>query len=457
MSEKMNVLMVVLDCARPDHFSSFGYNRETTPFMDQVAREGVRFAQAITTAPWTLPSHATMLTGLYSSSHGATDENRVLASRHPVLPEYLKRAGYRTAAFCTNPWVSPETGFGRGFDRFHTQRVTGRIAGRAALYARKASDRVLGRADSGARRTNLALLDWINSVEDPFFALVHYNETHLRFHPPAPYDRIFMPRNVTGTQIRNVNQDCNAYIAGAVPMGDEDFAILTALYDGELRYVDMRLKEVADALAAQGRWDNTLFIVTADHGENLGEHGMMSHKFVLFDTLLRVPLIMRCPTRLPQGYTVEEFAQPTDIMPTILELAGIEPAENVQGRALLKEGQVTPGPEFAISEKFRPNLSAFRRRFPEFDVRPYDVRKKAIRTRREKFVWHSDEANEFYDLARDPGELHNCIEEEPERAEALRRMLFDWLASIEHFETDGSAPELDALMRQQLERLGYIE
>jgi arylsulfatase A-like enzyme len=133
---------------------------------------------------------------------------------------------------------------------------------------------VLGRDDSGARRTNLALLDWIDSVEEPFFALVHYNETHLRFHPPAPYDRTFMPRNVTAAQIRSVNQDCNAYIAGAAPMSEEDFVILRALYDGELRYVDMRLKEVADALAAKGKWNNTLFIVTADHGENLGDHGV---------------------------------------------------------------------------------------------------------------------------------------------------------------------------------------
>ncbi len=458
MKEKLNVIIVVLDCARPDHFSCSGYSRETTPFLDKVAREGVRFTQAVSTAPWTLPSHASLLTGLFASTHGATDENRMLGPQHRRLPEYLKEAGYRTAAFCTNPWVSPETGFGRGFDCFHTQRLGGRFTRRAALYARKAGDRVLGRADSGARRTNSALLDWVGESDQPFCALVHYNETHLRFHPPAPYDRIFMRREFSAARIKAVNQDCNAYIAGAVPMSEEDFVILTALYDGELRYVDMRLKEVADALIAQGRWDQTLVIVTSDHGENLGEHGLMSHKFVLYDTLLRVPLIMRCPPRIPKGFIVEEAAQLTDVLPTVLAVLELGNADSrVQGRALLVEGQATPGPEFTIAEKFRPNLSAFRRRFPDFDTRPYDVRKKAIRTRREKFIWHSDEANEFYDLVRDPGEKENLIASAPERVEPLRRQLFDWLASIERFDADVQSPEMDALMREQLERLGYIE
>jgi arylsulfatase A-like enzyme len=457
-TERPNVILIVLDCTRADHLSCYGYPRATTPFLDEVAHEGVRFQQCIATAPWTLPSHASLLTGLFPSTHGATDENRMLAPRHRLLPESLKAAGYATAAFCTNPWVSPQTGFGRGFDRFHTQRVAGRFAGRAALYARKATDRVLGRHDSGARRTNRALFEWLEQCGEPFFAFVHYNETHLRFHPPAPYDRRFMPPGITGARIRAVNQDCNAYIAGEVAMSEEDFVILTALYDGELCYADMRLREIAAALQSQNRWDRTLFIVTADHGEHLGEHQMMSHKFVLYDTLLHIPLLMRCPPHIPRGFVVDELTQPTDIVPTVLRLAGLaEHAAALPGRALLVDGHATPGPAFTISERFRPNLAAFQQRFPRFDTRRFNVRKKAIRTRREKYIWHSDEANEFYDLARDPGEEHNRIAEEPERAEALRRQLFDWVASVERFEADGEAPEMDALMRQQLERLGYIE
>jgi len=145
-------------------------------------------------------------------------------------------------------------------------------------------------------------------------------------------------------------------------------------------------------------------------------------------------------------------------VPTILRLLDIpEDTGRVQGRPLFADGRATPGPPFTISERYRPNLAAFQKRFPEFDTRPYDVRKKAIRTLREKFIWHSDENNEFYDLAADPGEQTNLIDREAARADALRRQLFDWLAAVEKFEAEEQAPEMDALMRQQLQGLGYID
>ncbi len=317
---------------------------------------------------------------------------------------------------------------------------------------------MLGRDDSGARRTNRALQSWLEDCGEPFFAFVHYNETHLPFRPPAPYNRLFMPPGVDAAQISTVNQDCNQYLAGAVEMTEEDFAILTALYDGELRYVDMRLQEIAQALMRQGRWERTLFIVTADHGENLGEHHMMSHKFVLYDTLLRVPLLIRCPGLVPQGFVVDELAQLTDILPTVLALTGLSADDQrLPGRALIKDGQATPGPGFTISERHRPSLAVFQKRYPQFDARKYDVRQKAIRTRREKFIWRSDEANELYDLARDPGEEQNLVECECARADTLRRALFDWFAGIERTEGDGQEPVMDAVMRKQLRGLGYIE
>jgi arylsulfatase A-like enzyme len=172
-----------------------------------------------------------------------------------------------------------------------------------------------------------------------------------------------------------------------------------------------------------------------------------------------VPLLLRCPSRVPQGFVVDELAQTTDILPTILRILGIREGEagDQQGRPLLEEGRATPGPAFTISERFRPNLAALRKRFADFDTRPFDERTKAIRTRREKFVWHSDEANEFYDLTVDAGESNNLIERQVERADALRRQLFDWLASVERAETDAQAPEFDVVMRQQLQGLGYID
>jgi arylsulfatase A-like enzyme len=455
MVEPLNLLLVVLDGARADHASCYGYARETTPFLDQLAREGIRFSQAISDAPWTLSAHATLFTGLHAVTHGATEETRSLGTRHGVLAEYLNAAGYRTAAFCPNPWVSPETGFGRGFDAFFTQRRTSRLATRALLYGRKASDKLLRREDAGARRTNEALLQWLAEGSGPFFAFVHYQETHLPFHPPPPYDRLFMLR---AREARDLSQDSAAQLAGAERWHDGGGAALTALYDGALRYVDARLREVGEALQARGVWDRTLVIVTADHGENLGEHGMIGHASGLHETVLRVPLVLRCPPRIPQGFVGEELAQLTDVLPTVLRLLEVgEPGPSLHGRALFDQGRATQGPPFTVSERFRPDLAALRGRFPDLDIRPFEARSKALRTLRQKFVWRSDEANELFDLVADPAEHCNLIEADAGRADGLRRQLFDWLASVEKYESQPVATASDTPPAAHLQEAGTIE
>ena len=445
MVERHNIVLVVLDGVRADHVSCYGYARETTPFLDQVAREGVRFSHVFTTAPSTLPSHASLFTGLYSVTHGATEEQPLLPARHKVLAEYLKAAGYRTAAFCTSPRVSPETGFGRGFDAFFTQRRASRLATRALLYGRKASDKLLRREDAGARRTNEVLTEWLTSAGEPFFAFVHYSEAHLPLHPPPPYDHLFVPRDVS---VARVSQDVFKHLPGAMDMEGEDSSLLSGLYDGALRYVDARLREVADVLRGRGVWDRTLFLVTADHGENLGEHDMIGHEFGLYDTELRVPLVLRCPPRVPQGFVGEDLAQLTDVVPTVVRLLELDDdASTCQGRVLLERGRATQGPTFVVSERFRPDLSALRKRLSGFDTRPLDVRTKAIRTARQKFVWHSDEANELYDLTTDPGETRNLIENDAALADALRRQLFDWLAAVEKFESSVPATGIERVLQ----------
>ena len=457
MAERLNVIVVVLDGARADHLSCYGYGRETTPFLDTVAREGVRFTHMVSTAPWTLPSHASLFTGLFATTHGATDEHRQLSRERATIAQVFKSAGYRTAAFCTNPWVSPATGFERGIDFFYNQ-VPGRTSiARATLYARHATDRVLRRGDSGARRTNQALLRWLQEGGEPFFVFLHYNESHMPFHPPPPYERLFLPRDVNAARAGSVNQDGGKLMAGRVEMSEEDFLIVRALYDGELRYIDDRLREIADFLAARGEWDRTVFVVTADHGESLGEHNLLGHRLSLHDTLLRVPLLIRCLSQVPQGYVVDEFAQTLDVFPTAAHFAELDDQmPRVQGRPLVCEGRATTGPTFAVAERFRPNLDRITRRFPDFDTRPFNVRRKAIRTKYEKYIWQSDEDNELYDLRVDPTEERNVISENPERAEGLRRQLFDWLAKTDRW-TPGEENETDSLARRRVQASANAE
>jgi len=168
-------------------------------------------------------------------------------------------------------------------------------------------------------------------------------------------------------------------------------------------------------------------------------------------------LLLRCPPCLPQGFVVDELAATTDVLPTILALLGLpEESGRLHGRACLEAGRVTAGPAFTVAERFRPNLDAIRQQFPQCDLRPFDVRQKAIRTRHEKFVWRSDEANELYDLRADPSEARNLIEREPARADSLRRQLFDWLAAVEKCETVEATPDLGESLRHELRAMGYL-
>jgi len=432
-SDRPNVVLVVIDAARADHVSAYGYPRETTPFLDQMSREGVRFTQAVATAPGTIAAHASLFTGLHAVTHGVTDERPRLGPQPPVLAEWLRDAGYRTAAFCTNPAVSPETGFDRGFETFVTQRASGR-AGRALSYGRRAGDRLLRRDDAGARRTNEALQGWVESGRKPFFAFVHYNEAQAPFRLPSPYDTHFLTRTVSAAQVKAVNQEPLRFESGEAILTPEDAGVFTALYDAALRYVDARLQELAGWLEAQKSWDHTLLVVTADHGQTLGERGRVGHNFDLTDSVLRVPLVLRCPGRVPQGFVSEEVAQSIDLLPTILRLVGIDTPEGLHGHALLEGGRATHRPAFAVAERYRPRLAGLLRKHPGLDVQALNVREKAIRTRRYKYVWRSDERNAFFDLQADPGENANLIESYGPEAEALREQLFDWLASVEKYD-----------------------
>jgi len=442
MNDGLNVLLVVLEGARLDRSSAMGAERETTPFLDQLSREGVRFPHAYSTAGSSVAALASMFTGLFASLHGANEESPGLGPAPRLLPELLKAHGYRTAAFCPDPIIGPQRGFGRGFDRFFTAPDGGRITGRAADYARRASDRVLGRRDAGARRTTHALLDWIGTAAQPFFAFVRYREALRPLQPPAPYDRSFMPAGLTPAHARLAN---HAADGGPRAVGDEERAALAALHDGALRYADLRLKEIADALAARGRWEQTLCIVTAGFGEDLGDDGTVGGPAPLRDSALHVPLILRCPGRIPSGFVVEEFAQPVDLLPTIAALTGCALDAPVQGRALFGGGGASAGPAAVMAEAFRdPTHGA-------------TVRRKVIRTRREKLIWRSDEDNALYDLTRDPHERCNLVAEQPARADRLRRALFDWFAESQRWATANGLTIADGAKGIALERQGASE
>ncbi|WP_290811363.1 sulfatase, partial [Halovivax sp.] len=311
-----NVLFVVMDTARAE----YAYDPEVMPNLARIASEGTTFANAFANGPWTVPSHASMFTGQYTTDHDTHAGTKRFDPDVPTLAEALGDAGYRTACFSNNTWLSPEFGYDRGFDEFvagwelleggadlltiraESDSTSGRL--RAVFRERGVASAcetlvnaayakfVRKRYDDGAFLTNLRLRRWLSDAhrrDEPFFAFVNYLEPHLPYEPPGRDWRRFLPSGVAPSDAAGVNQNAHRFITGNAEMTERDFAALEALYKGELAYLDRRIGRLYETLEASGALEETLLIIAGDHGENLGDHGLMDHQYNLYDTVLRVP------------------------------------------------------------------------------------------------------------------------------------------------------------------------
>jgi arylsulfatase A-like enzyme len=313
---------VIIDTARADHFSSYGYLRDTTPNLDRLAAEGQRFDRAWSQAPWTLPSMATILTGQPPHVHGAArGPHGVWPVRADVttLAQRMRHAGYATAAFVNVLWCSPEiSGLDQGFDHYDYRETD-----------------ESNRGSRSAAATTDAVLSWIEGAGDrPFFAVVHYFDPHLTYDPPVPYDAIYdrgpgphIPRGFgSASQVFAIRD-------GSIRLSPGQRDSLVARYDGEVRFTDEEFGRLREGLAHRGLWDDTLVVVVADHGEEFWEHGGFEHGHSHHRELLRVPLIVRRPDG-PAGQVVVDRVRQLDIAPTILGFAGVDVADELPGFVL---------------------------------------------------------------------------------------------------------------------------
>jgi arylsulfatase A-like enzyme len=455
--------MIVMDATRADHLSSYGYQRSTTPNIDRIAAEGAIYEQAISPAPWTLPAVASLFTGLYASQHGTHASHQYLDTHFLTLAELLRSRGYRTALFPNVVWIDEPFGLHRGFD---TYGLPGRLPLFDRLFKRvtiieKAYRRLFGRPyESATRDTNRRIKEWLTTeFEDgvPFFINVHYGNPHLPHRFREPYTALFLGH--LGAEAKKVNQDPHRYMAGQANMTEEDFEILKALYDGEIAYLDSMLNQVFELLRERGILDDTLLIITADHGENIGDHGLMAHQYCLYDTLIHVPLIIRYPRLFAAGHREKSQVQTHEIFTTIMDILGIEKEEvvnDVRGRSLIPAKIAAQPLPFAISEDPAPNLAPFRRKCPGFDPSKFDRRLRAVRCDGYKYVWASDGRHELYNLVKDPHELENLIQTQAEKAEALQEKLDNWLESIDQPESGEMTLEVDDEIKDRLKALGYL-
>lgn len=302
-----NLLLITLDTTRADALGCYGGLPAATPVLDDLAAEGLRVARALASAPHTHPSMGTIFTARPPQMHGSVVGQPRLEAREETLAEHLKSFGYRTAGFFENPWLTREFGFDQGFDTF-LSGISGEDPALAALDWMKG---MLGDR-AGTKRD-----------ARPFYCHVHLFDPHGPYVPRSPWIDAWSPRYV-GPYVSIANETLQAAEhPGALAFSDLDRDRIRKLYAAEVAAVDVQIGRLLDSLDEQGMGEKTLVVVTADHGEELFDHGGLHHGHSLYDELLRVPLILRLPGHLPRGAVFEGTFDLQDLTPTLLELIGV--------------------------------------------------------------------------------------------------------------------------------------
>ncbi len=465
----LNVVVIVLDTARPDHMSLYGYPRPTSPVLNELAREGVVFERAYSTSSWTLPSHASLFTGLYPSEHGATGEHFWLDDRFPTLAEQMRSLGYRTWAASGNAMVGSTSNLDRGFERFFE-------SWRGSTWTMLSLPRALARMagiepDEGARDATRRVTWWIqrDGPEAPYFLFVNLIEAHAPYEPPEPFrSRLLGGRDVPSVDIYG-NRFLD-YMLGLTNVGDDELESIRRLYDGELAYVDHRVGEIVAALRSSGTWDRTLLVITADHGESLGEHRLMDHQLCVYETLTHIPLLVVGPG-FARGSRVSGIVQLHDVYATVLAAAGLaKPAADERAPrnlAAIAAGR-EPAREVAVSEYHRPvavlkmlekKLALAGRADAPQALARFDRTLRALVEDHWKWIAGSSGPSQLFDLATDPGEEHDLVGQGLPQEAALAARLDEWTASLAVAGGEGgeSALKADDQAKERLRALGYIE
>jgi arylsulfatase A-like enzyme len=442
-----NILWIVMDTVRVDGLSCYGYHRNTTPNIDEIADEGILYENAIAQSGWTLPSHASMFTGTVPSKHGTDWEHSWLDDSFETIAEVLSSHGYQTFEYTNNRLVGPLTNLKQGFNTWVVRNMGINDPDMWSRSVELPDFLMISRArqyveneillmDDGAQRTNEVVTKWIADAhqrEAPFFLFINYMEAHFPYHPPEEYAAPYMPEGASFSEQMGTNNQANRYLA---ERGSVDLSINRALYDGEISYLDYRMGQLFEYLRELDILDNTVLIITSDHGELFGEHQLVGHMFSVHDQLIHVPLIIRYPGLAEAGLRVEEQVQLIDIFPTILDIVDINWSgkEQLQGQSLVRDWQQTES-TFAIAELAvsHGGLKGILGQGFGVDASKYARRLKTIRTKEYKYIWASDGRDELYNIREDPGELNNLIELEPEKAAELKALLKEWLNSFETY------------------------
>lgn len=402
-----NVLVITLDTTRADRLGCYGYGAAETPVLDALAAEGIRFTDAVTVVPVTLPAHATIFTGLDPPNHGVRNNGEFrLGAGHATLAEVLGNEGYETAAFVSAFVLDARFGLNRGFD-LYDDNVTVATSATAAAFAKTIYERPAGAVTTAAIR-------WLKgrTRARPFFCWVHYFDPHHPYAPPPPFADRFRDR----------------------------------LYDGEIAYMDTQIGRLLQALETHGATDNTLIIAVADHGEGLGDHDESTHSKLIYESTMHVPLIISSPGLFRAPHVVDDVVVSiADVFPTLLDLLGIQSEYRCDGKTLLSASASTD------------RMIYIETLTPYFDSGWSPL--YGLRRHNDKYILAPRQ--EYYDLHSDPSELNNLHDKASGADSKARDMLAAELSArlAKWPALEGvlaSARQLDPEAIRRLESLGYV-
>ncbi len=432
------LILIIADTLRADHLSCYGYSARKTPRIDGLAAAGVRFTQAVSAIPETGPAVSSILTGRYPYSHGVRANTWPLPSSVVILAQVLRKRGYRTAAF-SDTFPFRQLKIFKGFDHFQ-KREPGFTTLQQAIHS--AVDRPVA---------------WMRRHRSESFAvLIHFYDPHL---PYAPLER-----SPETDRLRYAGLYTGEYGPamtlwdGRFEVNEADIEFMRALYDDEVGQVDGYVGALMDAVGEMGIGEQALIVFTADQGESFGEHAYyFDHGDVLYEDQIHVPLIFRCDSLLPAGSSVDAQVRSIDIMPTILQLLGVEykgPLDGISLAPLFRGRKRVLGARYALSESDAIN-------FLNPNCREYidGVKGKHLALRKDgkKLIFvpgHPETPLELYDLVQDRREEVDLTSVHPELARAMFQQLQDWMARMA--DSPGEAERIDQQTEAILKSLGYI-
>jgi len=465
-----NVVLVVLDTVRAGNLASYGYGRPTSPEIDRLAAEGALFLDATSPSTWSLPSHASLFTGRYPSSHGAHGEHQYLDARYPTLAQVLERRGYETFCITANPWISDGLGLTRGFAWQDTSLREQGGAGEGFSFIHRLLDRLgLREVDKGGDAVAASFETWTRerNVDGgrPAFVFLNFIEAHFPYHL-LPRDSLFQFTDRPYGELRGISIDLvGQQFGGKGRSVEEAGPPAKDMYDGGIVYSNLLLERVVEALRARGVLDETVLVVLADHGEILGERGgYFGHGPTLYQEAVGVPLLVRYPPRIPAGVRVTQPVSTVGVFATILDLAEIEapPTLQVGSLAPLATGESQAGGGPILSELHQSRELTPRSVGPDPQMQS-DRRYRLLREGSFKLVTTSQGESFFYDLGSDPGETRDLSAERPDEVLAMRARMAQVQEEIglpaldAPIDAAGDTPELDEATRERLRALGYAD